>query len=683
MNKPSASIQREPAAHPAYRQLGDFPFVFLSYDEPWADAHWFDLKSKVPHAVRVHGVKGLDACHKAAAEAVEGDWLVTVDADTLVSPNVMNIKVPQYLLRDPYRLDWLSRNMVNGLWSGNGCLKLWSRWLLQNMRTHEAAEGEQCTIDHDIGAVAPGQSGQLTRPERLSSTWPAKTAYHAFRAGFREAVFLHQMALQDQARRDLPRWQSAGAARPLRIWCSVGRHAENGLWVLYGARLGLMMPIYDPSWRIDVVNDYAWLDALWHKSVVPQFLRSKRFGQTWNWDRLETETRRLGQDIRRALEFDIAEFDRPRSQYLAQNTNFSPNAAAPRNDALGYRMMLDASSAEEAKNAQAHLEIAQTLDHAAAFDNIGTLHARKLMADAETSEAAWNFRAADALGSKHSANHLKELERDVGHSLPEDSARPARVAANYTHVFFYDAESDVPDPQRPGVWVNMSSSEERIDVYEKLGDQFCLAFDPGLLPSARTEKHVIDPKFCAQDSVIDYAWQCKMTGRIGTGGVRFGRGDQVLTNSSNLQVVLNPTVLGIRNAPQTPQAARRLAQADARFIECTGQDLPLLGRDENWGDIYVLTLLHTLLGRDVPADVEELAVDDRGALIAQLSREIAGSSDVQALTWSGAESRGVKRMLTDVAPPDVWKAAELSCPTSQSSDIIQRTSHAIWGRFDN
>jgi len=63
----------------------EFDVVFLSYDEPNADLHYADLCNKVPWAKRVHGVKGSDHAHKAAAEKSETEWFVTVDADILFS----------------------------------------------------------------------------------------------------------------------------------------------------------------------------------------------------------------------------------------------------------------------------------------------------------------------------------------------------------------------------------------------------------------------------------------------------------------------------------------------------------------------------------------------------------------------------------------------------------------------
>ena len=64
--------------------INSFDIVFLSYDEPNADKNYSDLLNKAPWAKRVHGVKGFDAAHKAAAAASETDRFITVDADNIV-----------------------------------------------------------------------------------------------------------------------------------------------------------------------------------------------------------------------------------------------------------------------------------------------------------------------------------------------------------------------------------------------------------------------------------------------------------------------------------------------------------------------------------------------------------------------------------------------------------------------
>jgi len=59
------------SAEPGGVPLREFPLVYLSYDEPWAEASFDTLKSLRPDAIHVHGVEGLNACHVAAADATD------------------------------------------------------------------------------------------------------------------------------------------------------------------------------------------------------------------------------------------------------------------------------------------------------------------------------------------------------------------------------------------------------------------------------------------------------------------------------------------------------------------------------------------------------------------------------------------------------------------------------------
>ena len=61
--------------------IADIDIVFISYDEPNADRNWIELKKIAPWAKRIHGVKGSDSAHKAAADISDTDRLVTVDGD--------------------------------------------------------------------------------------------------------------------------------------------------------------------------------------------------------------------------------------------------------------------------------------------------------------------------------------------------------------------------------------------------------------------------------------------------------------------------------------------------------------------------------------------------------------------------------------------------------------------------
>jgi len=55
--------------------IADLDVVYLSYDEPQKEEFWIKIKNMVPWAVRVDGVKGSDAAHKAAANASTTDRL--------------------------------------------------------------------------------------------------------------------------------------------------------------------------------------------------------------------------------------------------------------------------------------------------------------------------------------------------------------------------------------------------------------------------------------------------------------------------------------------------------------------------------------------------------------------------------------------------------------------------------
>jgi hypothetical protein len=71
-------------------KVTDCDVVYLSYDEPNAEANYVDLLKKVPWAKRVHGVKGSDAAHKACARLAETERVIVVDGDNVIDPNFIN-----------------------------------------------------------------------------------------------------------------------------------------------------------------------------------------------------------------------------------------------------------------------------------------------------------------------------------------------------------------------------------------------------------------------------------------------------------------------------------------------------------------------------------------------------------------------------------------------------------------
>ena len=604
------------------RLLRDFPVVFLSYDEPWADANWRELRRHVPQAVRVHGVKGLDACHKAAANAVPGEFVVTVDADTRLLPGADALTVPRELLSDVLRLDWLSRNRVNGLWTGNGCLKLWPKRLLREMRTHEAAPEDSLSLDHGIGDVVPGRSGQMTLPGRASETDPARTEGHAFRAGFREAVFLRQMALEDASRRGQGDWREAGTARVLRIWCSVGRHAPNGAWVLYGARLGLLWHLVEPGWDPRRVNDYAWLNEFWRRHVRPRFGAAEQ-GCRWDW--LEADLNELAGRLKTDLGFDVPEIGAEASQLIAERAPLSATAAASRHDALGYRMMIAATTPDALRAARSCFDVARWMDHPSAYRNIGVSLCLSPEPEARLPDAAWHFRAAHALGDPHAQDNLQTRAPEV----PPDPDRPALRASDYPVV----PCGAVRPPHRPGA------------------PRHAFVADPGVTLGPGAARHVPDPSHCSGGRVVGYAARCEMTGRILPDSIRLAEAETP-DRPADLSV---PVVIGRRGPPVSAEDARDFAARDAAGI--VPAEFAGAGLHEEHGQAYV--------------DAVRKALSRAGAL--------------PGAPLEPDASRFLAAVLPAVSPPDQWRracagwAAADGGPERETAAALARTAAAVWG----
>jgi hypothetical protein len=97
-----------------------------------------------------------------------------------------------------------------------------------------------------------------------STTYPNYTPFQAWRAGFREGV---KMVLDKGARPDIDTFKETVASRNLNnltIWHNVGADVENGMWAIYGARLGTYMTMLT-EWEHTNVQ---WFDnyiTLWEE----------------------------------------------------------------------------------------------------------------------------------------------------------------------------------------------------------------------------------------------------------------------------------------------------------------------------------------------------------------------------------------------------------------------------------
>ena len=223
--------------------VADLDCIYLSYDEPQKEEFWLKIKNMIPWAKRVDGVKGSDAAHKAAGEASDTERFILIDGDNMPEESFFNMQLdfngkdPKYQLAQ-YR--WKAINAINGLRYGNGGMSSWTKTYVANMKTHENQK------DGDISRIADfcldsKDNLYWAMYDCYSTTYPNYTPFQAWRAGFREGV---KMVLDKGARPDIDTFKETVASRNLNnltIWHNVGADVENGMWAIYGARLGTYM----------------------------------------------------------------------------------------------------------------------------------------------------------------------------------------------------------------------------------------------------------------------------------------------------------------------------------------------------------------------------------------------------------------------------------------------------------
>ncbi len=304
----------------AYKSLNEFDVIFISYDEDNCEENWADLQNKVPWAQRIHGVKGSDEAHKAAARLSTTDRFVSVDADNLVDPAFfdMELDLDHSKLKDK-AISWAGQNYINGLEYGNGGLKLWPKQYVLDMRTHEnAVEGDERS---KVEFCWDGSYVQMTNT--YSVTYPNGSPRQSFRAGFREGV---KMSLDKGIKVDTDKFKESiwwGNYKRLITWCSVGADVENGLWAMYGARLGCYMTNLS-DWDYVAVRDFEYLNTLFDTDIKPKFLttvnslnieKCYKTDYTWDRDLLWNEIKNLGVELRKGIGLELAELDDIQSRF--------------------------------------------------------------------------------------------------------------------------------------------------------------------------------------------------------------------------------------------------------------------------------------------------------------------------------------------------------------------------------
>ena len=281
--------------------LHDIDTIFISYDEPNADKNYSELVKILPWAKRVHGVKGSDNAHKAAANMSETDRFITVDADNIVDSKFFSQDIDLTELNKDFVFSWCGKNAINGLIYGNGGLKCWTKDFVLNMKTHENAD----PTDAESVVEFCFDPKYFQMNDCYSTSYINGSPFQAWRAGFREGV---KMSLDRGAKvADIKQvwWQNY---QRLLIWCNIGADVKNGSWAMYGARLGCYLTACT-EWDYMQVRDFDYLTDYWNKNVVGIDL--------------EDEIEGIGNNLRQNLNLEIAEMDSNASRFFKsvyQNT---------------------------------------------------------------------------------------------------------------------------------------------------------------------------------------------------------------------------------------------------------------------------------------------------------------------------------------------------------------------------
>ena len=314
----------------ALTSINEFDIVFISFDEPNADENYANLLDKCPWAKRSHGVYGSDAAHKAAAALSETDRFITVDADNIVHDDFFDAEVDMSLVGANDVISWAGKNTINGLVYGNGGIKSWPKHVVMGMQTHESAPTDDPRAQVDFC----WNINYVQMNNIYCNVMNNGSPLQAWRAGFREGV---KMGLVDGNVVDptnLKKHVHKKNFQRLLTWMTVGEDVTNGLWAVYGARLGCYMTnVKRNSWDWKDVRDFKWLTNFFETDVLPEFTEGgqemcERTGVRWNKEMLKQETLELGHILRTDLKLEIADIGEEGSKFF-KAVYINPSRMAP------------------------------------------------------------------------------------------------------------------------------------------------------------------------------------------------------------------------------------------------------------------------------------------------------------------------------------------------------------------
>ena len=234
-----------------------YDVIFISYNEPNADANYEKLKLKRPDAKRVHGVKGIHNAHIAAAflATTEMFWVVDGDAELVDSFNFEIEYFPYYDAGNRIEQQstvhvWASQNPVNDLVYGYGGVKLLPTKLTLEMNT--ASVDMTMSISEKFKVVTQISNISVFNVDEFS-TW---------KSAFRECAKLASKTIDND--------DNSETDNRLETWRSAGKDRPYGNFAIAGARAG--KEFAQQHWwneeQMSKINDFDWLKTEFEKCLI-------------------------------------------------------------------------------------------------------------------------------------------------------------------------------------------------------------------------------------------------------------------------------------------------------------------------------------------------------------------------------------------------------------------------------
>ena len=186
--------------------------IFLSYNEPNANANWDNLRDRFPHAKRLHGVKGIHRAHRMAADLCFSNMFWVVDGDSIILDS-FNFSEPIGIWEESTYV-YRAKNPINDLEYGYGGIKL--------IPKKYALTIDESTVDMST-SIAP----HFTAVDQIASVTMFNTdPFSTWKSAFRECVKLSSKIIDRQI--------DTETEHRLDTWCTVGADKSYGNYCIQG-----------------------------------------------------------------------------------------------------------------------------------------------------------------------------------------------------------------------------------------------------------------------------------------------------------------------------------------------------------------------------------------------------------------------------------------------------------------